>query len=185
MEEKSQQELETEIGIHLMSPQNYGKLEDADGVGAGIDNATNSYIVMYLKFEDDCISDVKFGTNAHQDATTLGSLFTEMIKGDKLSNILKEVAKLEKDLVESYALVEAPEVDLTKPEGEQVGRVNTEPQDNANMVLTAFRAAMRHHERKEGGVVEDHFEMNIAKTCPYSMTDCHFVQKVDEVKKDS
>jgi len=46
-------------------------------------------------------------------------------------------------------------------------------------VLTSFRAAMRHYERKIEGIEEEHFEMSIAKTCPYSMTDCHFVEKVE------
>ena len=48
------------------------------------------------------------------------------------------------------------------------------------MVLTSFRAAMRHYERKLEGIEEEHFEMSIAKTCPYSMTDCHFVTKVED-----
>jgi len=175
--EYTKEEINAEIGMHLMIPKNYGKLDGADGIGVGIDNSTSTYIVVYLKFDDDCISDIMYGTNAHQDATTLGSLFTEMVKGDKLSNILIEVEKLEKDLQESYASVEVPKVDLTKPEGEQVQRIPTQSQDSANMVLTAFRAAMRHYERKLEGIEEEYFEMNIAKTCPYSMTECHFVEQ--------
>ncbi len=182
MEDKEREKLNTEIGMHLMSPQNYGKLEDADGVGFGIDKATNSYVVFYLKIQGDTISEVMYGTNAHQDATTLGSLLTEMIKGDSISGAIAEVTKLEKDLQDSYASVEKPELDLSKPEGEQVQRISTEPQDNANMVLTSFRAAMRHYERKLEGIKEDHFEMSIAKTCPYSLTDCHFVEHIDAQK---
>ncbi len=56
-------------------------------------------------------------------------------------------------------------------------RISTEYQDSANMVLTAFRAAMRHYDRKKGGVDEEQFEMSIVKTCPYSTTECHFVTK--------
>ncbi len=184
MEDKSRQELESEIGVHLMQPKNYGKLEDANGVGVGVDKATSGYVIFYLKIEDGVISDVRHGTNGSQDAATLGSILSEMIKGDTLSNTLIEVAKLERDLQDAYASVEAPKVDTTKPEGEQVERISTESQDSANMVLTSFRAAVRHYERRLEGIDEEHFEMSIVKTCPYSLTDCHFVEQVGE-KKDS
>lgn len=183
-EEQNSEELKAEIGRHFMLPENYGKLEDANGVGFGVDKATNTYVIMYIKRDDTHIVDIKFGTNASsQDASTLGSLLTEMIKGDDIQTALETVSALEEDLQASYAAIEAPKVDTSKPEGEQVERISTEHQDSANMVLTSFRAAMRHYERKIEGIQEEHFEMSIAKTCPYSMTDCHFVNKVED-KKD-
>ncbi|MFA5455364.1 MAG: iron-sulfur cluster assembly scaffold protein [Sulfurimonas sp.] len=172
-----QKELEAEIGRHLMQPENYGKLEDADCIGVGIDHATKSYVIMYIKRDDNSIKDIMFGTNGTQDTTTLGSLFTEMIKGDTIEGALETTSALDKDLQESYASIPAPKVDATKPEGEQVERVSTEHQDSANMVLTAFRAAMRHYDRKQSGIEEEQFEMSIVKTCPYSTTECHFVTK--------
>lgn len=172
-----QKELEAEIGRHLMQPENYGKLEDADCVGVGVDHATKSYVIMYIKRDDNSIKDVMFGTNGTQDTTTLGSLFTEMIKGDTIEGAIETTSALDKDLQESYAAIPAPKVDTTKPEGEQVERVSTEHQDSANMVLTAFRAAMRHYDRKQSGIEEEQFEMSIVKTCPYSTTECHFVTK--------
>ena len=184
MQEENSQELEAEIGKHLMQPENYGKLKDADCVGLGIDKATNSYVIMYIKRDESHIVDVKFGTNAaSQDAATLGSLLTEMIKGGEITNALITVLGLERDLQESYANIPAPKVDTSKPEGEQVEHISTEHHDSANMVLTSFRAAMRHYERKQEGIEEEQFEMSIVKTCPYSMTDCHFVDKVED-KKD-
>ena len=183
-EEQNSEELKAEIGRHFMLPENYGKLDDANGIGVGVDKATNTYVIMYIKRDDANILDIKFGTNASsQDATTLGSILTEMIKGDEISSVLETVSGLEEDLQESYAAIEAPKVDTSKPEGEQVERISTEHQDSANIVLTSFRAAMRHYERKLEGIDEEHFEMSIAKTCPYSMTDCHFVDKVGD-KKD-
>ncbi|MEA1892378.1 MAG: iron-sulfur cluster assembly scaffold protein [Campylobacterota bacterium] len=181
MQEENQDELTAEIGRHFMLPQNYGKLEDANGVGMGVDHATNTYVIMYIKREDDKIADVMFGTNsATQDATTLGSLLTEMVKGDTIESVLCTVTGLEEELKKSYADIPVPKIDTSKPEGEQVERISTEHQDSANMVLTSFRAAMRHYERKQEGIDEERFEMSIAKTCPYSMTDCHFVVKEDE-----
>lgn len=173
-------ELQAEIGRHLMQPENYGKLEDADCVGVGIDHATKSYVIMYIKRDEKFITDIKFGTNGTQDTTTLGSLFTEMIKGDEIANALETTSTLENELKESYASLPAPKVDVSKPEGEQVERISTEHQDSANMVLTAFRAAMRHYDRKQGGIIEDQFEMSISKTCPYSTTECHFVKKASD-----
>ncbi len=180
MQELSE-ELKTEIATHLMQPDNYGSLEDANCIGVGLDKATDSYVIMYIKRDDTHIVDLKFATNAaSQDASTLGSLLTEMIKGDEISSVLETVSGLEADLVKAYADIEAPEVDTSKPEGEQVTRISTEHQDSANMVLTSFRAAMRHYERKLEGIEEEQFEMSIAKTCPYSMTDCHFVPKKED-----
>lgn len=176
-----EQELESEIGKHMLMPENYGILDNADGIGASIDNTTQLCVMMYLKLSDTHVEDVMFTSNASEDVNTLGSLFTEMIKGDELVNVLKETLKLEQDLQQSYADLPQPEVDLTKPEGEQVEHVSTMHQDAANLILTAFRAAMRHKERKDGGVQEEHFEMNIVKSCPYSGTQCHF----NEPQKDS
>jgi len=172
-----QKALEAEIGKHLMQPENYGKLEDASCVGVGIDHATKSYVIMYIKRDENSILDIKFGTNGNQDTTTLGSIFTEMIKEQSIEDALEITSDLEKELQESYAAIPAPKVDTTKPEGEQVERISTEHQDSANMVLTAFRAAMRHYDRKKGGIDEEQFEMSIVKTCPYSTTECHFVTK--------
>lgn len=173
-------ELRAEIGKHLMQPENYGKLEDASCVGVGIDHATKSYVIMYINRDEEYILDIMFGTNGTQDTTTLGSLFTEMIKGDTVKGALENAAMLERDLQESYASLPKPVVDTSKPEGEQVERISTEHQDSANMVLTAFRAAMRHYDRKKSGIEEEQFEMSISKMCPYSTTECHFVQKKSE-----
>lgn len=166
-----------EIASHLMNPQNYGVLEDADGIGVGVDNATQAYVIIYLKHNGTIIEDVRFATNSSQDTITLGSMLTEMIKEDTLSNALAEVEKLERDLQASYAAIETPAIDMSKPEEERVQRISTEHQDSANMVLTAFRAAMRHIERKKEGIIEEKFSMNIAKHCPYSNSDCHFTQE--------
>ncbi|MDD3442901.1 MAG: iron-sulfur cluster assembly scaffold protein [Sulfurimonas denitrificans] len=170
-------ELQAEIGKHLMQPENYGKLEDASCIGVGIDHSTKSYVIMYIKRDETTILDVMFGTNGTQDTTTLGSIFTDMIKGESIESAQEIADTLNKELQESYASIPAPKVDLSKPEGEQVERVSTEHQDSANMVLTAFNAAMRHFERKEGGIEEEQYEMSIVKTCPYSTTECHFVTK--------
>jgi len=174
-----EKELELEIGKHLMLPENYGELKGANGIGIGVDNATKTYVILYIKRDENTLLDIMFATNGSQDTTALGSLFTEMVKGDEIVNILENVAILESDLKTNYASLPAPKIDTSKPEGEQVERISTESQDSANMVLTAFRAAMRHYERKLHGIEEEQFEMSISKTCPYSTTECHLVQKAN------
>ncbi len=169
--------LRAEIGKHLMQPENYGKMEDASCVGFGVDHATKSYVVMYIKRDANMILDAMFGTNGTQDTTTLGSIFTEMIKGVGILEAQESYDMLKAQLDESYASLPKPKVDTTKPEGEQVERVSTEHQDSANMVLTAYKAAMRHYERKLEGIDEPHFELSISKICPYSTSECNFVQK--------
>ena len=182
MQEDIDQNLEAEIGKHMLQPENYGKMEDADGIGVGVEQSSKIYVIMYIKRDENIITDVKFNTNGTEDATTLGSLLSEMIKGDDIDNILQTVSKLEKDVQDSYLNLPAPEVDASKPEGEQVQKISTEHLDSANMVLTAFRAAMRHYERKLQGIEEKVFEMNIAKTCPYSSQDCHFMMEENQKK---
>jgi len=178
--EEENTKLSAEIGKHLMQPENYGKLENADCTGVGIDNTTSSYAIMYINRDDTHIKDVMFGSNATQDVNTLGSIFTQMIKNQEIAEALQITLELEQDLQKSYDDLPKPKVDLTKPEGQQVEHVSTEYQDCANMVLTAFRAAMRHYERLAGGIKEDQYEMNIVKSCPYSGTECHF----NDVKKE-
>ncbi len=174
------EELRAEIGRHLMQPENYGKLDDANCTGIGVDHATKSYVIMYIKRDDEQIEDVMFGTNGSQDTTTLGSLFSEMIKGDSIQNAMATLEQLQSELNESYTSLPKPKVDLNKPKDEQVERISTEHQDSANMVLTSFRAAMRHYDRLKEGIKEEHFEMSISKTCPYSTTECHFVSKAKD-----
>ncbi len=173
----TQEELTQEIVSHFMSPKNYGELKDADGIGIGRDNATKTYVIMYINHDGTTINEVCYATNGSQDTTTLGSMLCEMIEGDTIMNVLPAVTQLEEDLQVAYAAVEKPVVDMSKPENERVTPISTEQQDSANMVLTAFRAAMRHIERKKEGIKEREFSMNIAKTCPYSSTDCHFMME--------
>ncbi|MEA3522851.1 MAG: iron-sulfur cluster assembly scaffold protein [Campylobacterota bacterium] len=172
-----QEDLTQEITSHFMNPKNYGELFDADGVGIGKDNATKAYVIMYINHDNKTINEVRFATSGSQDTITLGSMLCEMIEGDSIENVLLGVTQLEKDLQDAYALVEKPEIDMSKPEAQRVKAISTEQQDSANMVLTAFRAAMRHIERKQEGIEEKQFAMNIAKICPYSSTDCHFMME--------
>ncbi|BDY11845.1 iron-sulfur cluster assembly scaffold protein [Hydrogenimonas cancrithermarum] len=170
-------EVNDEILRHFANPRNYGEMKDADGVGTGVDNATKNYATIYLKIDNGTIEKATYVAHGSEDTLILGSVLTEMIEGDTLRNAMERVSALEGEVAEAYNQIEPPKIDLSKPEGEQVSPVSTESQDSANIVLTAFRAAVRHMERKKEGIIEEYFTMNIAKRCPYSNTDCAFVAK--------
>lgn len=148
---QEEKELSSEIGKHLMQPENYGELEDANCTGVAVDHGGKSYVIMYIKRDENTILDVMFGSTASQDITTLGSIFTEMIKGDSLENIEQTIAGLEADI----KTIENPT-----------------SQDEANMIILAYRAAMRHYERKQEGIEEEQFEMSLVKACPTDLSAC-------------
>lgn len=74
---------------HFAHPHNVGKLDDANGIGE-IGNAKCGDIMkMYLKIENDIITDVKFNTYGCASAIATSSIATDMIKGQPLSEALK------------------------------------------------------------------------------------------------
>lgn len=74
---------------HFSNPRNVGEIEDADGVGE-IGNAKCGDIMkIYLKVDNDIITDVKFNTFGCASAIATSSIATEMIKGKPISEALK------------------------------------------------------------------------------------------------
>ena len=74
---------------HFRNPRNVGVSEDPDGVGE-VGNATCGDIMkMYLKIDDDIISDVKFETFGCGSAIASSSMATELIKGRPVSEAMQ------------------------------------------------------------------------------------------------
>ena len=73
---------------HFLHPRNVGVLEDADGVGE-VGNAKCGDMKIYLKIDNDVISDVKFETFGCGSAIASSSMATEMIKGKPVSEALQ------------------------------------------------------------------------------------------------
>ena len=69
---------------HFRNPQNVGSMEDADGIGEVGNAACGDIMKVYLKIEDDIISDVKFETFGCGSAIASSSMATQMIKGKPL-----------------------------------------------------------------------------------------------------
>ena len=66
---------------HFRHPRNVGVIEDADGVGAAGNPVCGDIMKIYLKIDDDVISDVKFETFGCGSAIASSSMATELIKG--------------------------------------------------------------------------------------------------------
>ena len=74
---------------HFVHPHNVGKLDDADGIGEVGNAKCGDIMKMYLKIENDIITDVKFNTYGCASAIATSSIATDMIKGQPLSEALK------------------------------------------------------------------------------------------------
>ena len=74
---------------HFTHPRNVGSMENADGVGEVGNAKCGDIMKIYLKIDDDIISDVKFETFGCGSAIASSSMATEMIKGKPLSEALQ------------------------------------------------------------------------------------------------
>ena len=74
---------------HFRHPRNVGVLEDADGVGEVGNAKCGDIMKMYLKIEDDVITDVKFETFGCGSAIASSSMATELIKGRPVSEAMQ------------------------------------------------------------------------------------------------
>ncbi len=74
---------------HFLQPRNVGVIEDADGVGEVGNAKCGDIMKMYLKIDDDIITDVKFETFGCASAIASSSMATELIKGQPVEVALK------------------------------------------------------------------------------------------------
>ncbi|MBA1437372.1 MAG: iron-sulfur cluster assembly scaffold protein [Epsilonproteobacteria bacterium] len=132
-----------EILEHLMSPKNYGKLDDANGVGVAMDDKTGEYVIFYAKFDGNTIADVKFATNGCQDTVVIGSMFTEMIKNNDTEYANKAIKKMH----------------------DKLGKLTPQQQICADIVFTAFIASMKNHENLLEGRDEELHVLKMKESC--------------------
>ncbi len=147
MEEFNEDEIRditNEVLDHMMSPRNYGKIDDASGVGMGIDPQTNEFALIYLDIdEEQNIKDIKFSCNACQDTVIAGSMFTEMVKGESLEYGLESAELM------SQKIKQAP----------------PKQQACSGMVIKAFDAAALHVEEKKSGSNEEMKKLELEISC--------------------
>ncbi|MBQ5952745.1 MAG: Fe-S cluster assembly scaffold protein NifU [Lachnospiraceae bacterium] len=74
---------------HFLNPRNVGVIEDADGIGEVGNAKCGDIMKMYLKIDDETITDVKFETFGCGSAIASSSMATELIKGKPVSEAMK------------------------------------------------------------------------------------------------
>lgn len=74
---------------HFRNPRNVGTMENPDGVGEVGNAKCGDIMKIYLRIENDIITDVKFETFGCGSAIASSSMATEMIKGKPVSEALE------------------------------------------------------------------------------------------------
>ena len=73
---------------HFLNPRNVGVIEDADAVGEVGNAKCGDIMKMYLKIDNEIITDVKFETFGCASAIASSSMATEMIKGKPVAEAM-------------------------------------------------------------------------------------------------
>lgn len=126
-----------------MHPHNYGPLENPSGVGVGHSEQSGEFVIFYLDTKNDILENVGYATNGCHDTVVLGSMFTEMIKGESLDYAQSAAVKLR----------------------EKVALGPVKQQACAQMVLSAFEAAKIHQTQKASGSTEELHAIEIGMEC--------------------
>ena len=74
---------------HFEHPRNVGEIENADGVGEVGSPTCGDIMRIYLKIDNDIITDVKFKTFGCGSAIASSSMATELIKGKSIKEALE------------------------------------------------------------------------------------------------
>lgn len=74
---------------HFANPRNVGEIEDADGIGEVGNAKCGDIMKMYIKVDNDIITDVKFKTFGCGAAIATSSMATELIKGKSINDARK------------------------------------------------------------------------------------------------
>lgn len=74
---------------HFSNPHNVGEIENADGIGEVGNAKCGDIMKMYLKIDNEIVTDVKFKTFGCGAAIATSSIATDMIKGKPLAEALQ------------------------------------------------------------------------------------------------
>ena len=120
---------------HFTSPQNVGRMPDADGVGTIGEPGCGDNCVIFIKVREDTIHDICFLIFGCGAAIACGSMTTVLAKGKTIRAALKIS---EQDIID--ALDGLPEV----------------KQHCSNLGVAALRAAIQDYWVKQGQTLEEH-----------------------------
>ncbi len=74
---------------HFQSPHNVGEIPDADGVGNVGNPVCGDIMRLYIKVENNVITDAKFKTFGCGAAIATSSMVTDIVKGKTIEEALK------------------------------------------------------------------------------------------------
>ncbi|MFC1946843.1 Fe-S cluster assembly scaffold protein NifU [Chloroflexota bacterium] len=74
---------------HFRNPRNTGDMENPDGIGHVGNPVCGDIMELYIKVEDDIITDAKFKTFGCGAAIATSSMVTEMVKGKSIDEALE------------------------------------------------------------------------------------------------
>jgi nitrogen fixation NifU-like protein len=132
-----------EVLQHLMSPSNYGKLENHTGVGVAMDEKSGEYVIFYLHVENNLIKDTKFATNGCQDTLVIGSMYTEMIMNNDLPYAEKAILKMQ----------------------DKLGVMSPQQVVCSEIVFNSFKAALINDENRKNGIDEEMHSIQMEDSC--------------------
>jgi len=79
----------TKVMEHFADPHNVGEIEDADGVGYVGNPVCGDIMELYIKVQDEVITDAKFKTFGCGAAIATSSMVTDMVKGKTIQEALE------------------------------------------------------------------------------------------------
>lgn len=74
---------------HFLHPRNVGEMPDANGIGNVGNPVCGDIMRMYIKVENNIITDAKFKTFGCGAAISTSSMVTEMVKGKSIDEALQ------------------------------------------------------------------------------------------------
>ena len=128
---------------HLMNPKNYGKLDEANGVGVALDEKTKEYVIFYTLFDGNIIKECKYATNGCQDTVVIGSMFSEMIIGNDTDYANGAIDKMH----------------------EKLGQLSAQQQICADIVFSSFIASLKNYENVKNGADEELHILKMKESC--------------------
>jgi nitrogen fixation protein NifU and related proteins len=114
---------------HFMNPRNVGEIEDSDGVGQVGNAKCGDIMKMYLKIENNVITEAKFKTFGCGAAVATSSMATELVVG--------------KSIEEALAIT-------NKAVAEALDGLPPAKMHCSNLAEEAIRAAIEDYQRKNG-----------------------------------
>jgi len=85
---------------HFANPRNVGELEDANAVGQVGNPKCGDIMKIYMKIEDDKISDIRFKTFGCGAAIATSSMATELVKGKTIEEAISLTNKAVADALD-------------------------------------------------------------------------------------